>query len=118
MLVNGLADDLESWGYQTPALVEAGFRVLTFDNRGVGDSGPAAGPVTVEAMAADALAVLDAAGVESAHLVGHSLGGPVVLQLALTARHRVRSLALLCTFADGRRVGPLSWRLVWAGLRT
>jgi pimeloyl-ACP methyl ester carboxylesterase len=34
VLINGLADDLETWAYQTPALVEAGYRVLTFDNRG------------------------------------------------------------------------------------
>ena len=36
VLVNGLADDLESWGFQIPALVDAGFRVLRFDNRGIG----------------------------------------------------------------------------------
>ena len=42
--VNGLADDLESWGFQVPALVEAGFRVLRFDNRGIGKSDRPQGP--------------------------------------------------------------------------
>src|SRR5581483_11005872 len=62
-------------------------------------------------------AVMDAEGWPSAHVVGHSLGGPIALHLALTARAGVRSLSLLCTFADGRAAAPLSWRMVWAGLR-
>jgi pimeloyl-ACP methyl ester carboxylesterase len=68
-------------------------------------------------MADDARALLDAQAWESAHIVGHSLGGPVAIHLALTARDRVRSLALLCTFARGRAVAPLSWRMAWAGAR-
>ena len=117
LFVHGVGTAGCAWRPQVAALAGR-FRCLTFDNRGVGDSPPAAGPVTVADMAADARAVLDAAGVESAHVVGHSLGGPVALHLAHNARPRVRSLALLCTFADGRRVGPLSWRLVWAGMRS
>jgi pimeloyl-ACP methyl ester carboxylesterase len=72
----------------------------------------------VETMAQDALAVLDACHEESAHVVGHSLGGLIALQLARVQPRRVRSLSLLCTFADGRAVGPLSWHLVWYGLRS
>lgn len=68
-------------------------------------------------MATDAVAVMDAAGIDAAHVVGHSLGGPTGLQLALTARKRVLSLALLCSFARGKGVGPLSWRLISAGVR-
>ena len=54
--------------------------------------------------AGDALAALEGLGIESAHVVGHSLGGSVALELALTARERVRSLALMCTFASGRNL--------------
>ncbi|MBX9624039.1 MAG: alpha/beta hydrolase [Gemmataceae bacterium] len=94
------------------------FQMLTFDNRGIGRSVPAGGPLSVEQMADDARAVMDAAGWASAHVVGHSLGGPAAVELALTHPGRVRSLALLCTFATGRKVGPLSWRLIWAASRS
>ena len=49
VLVNGLADEKESWGYQTPDFVAAGHRVLTFDNRGVGNSSMPPGPYTTAA---------------------------------------------------------------------
>lgn len=94
------------------------FQLLTFDNRGIGRSVPAGTPLSVEQMADDARAVMDAAGWASAHVVGHSLGGPAAVQLALAHPGRVRSLSLLCTFATGRKVGPLSWRLIWGGLRS
>ena len=94
------------------------FACLTFDNRGLGRSVPAGSPVTVDRMTADAQAVLDAAGWESAHVVGHSLGGLVAVQLALAARSRVRSLALLCTFRNGRAAAPLTLRMAWLGLRS
>ena len=57
---------------------------------------------TVEQMANDARAVMRDLGWESTHVVGHSLGGLIALQLALAHRQAVRSLSLLCTFADGR----------------
>ena len=44
VLVNGLADDLQSWGFQIPALADAGFRVLRFDNRGIGKTRDRRGP--------------------------------------------------------------------------
>ena len=93
-------------------------RCITVDNRGIGRSVPAGGPVTVERMALDALAVLDAESIDVAHVVGHSLGGLVALQLALTARNRVASLALLCTFADGRAAAPPTPRMIWLGARS
>ncbi len=117
LFIHGVGAAGCAWRPQVDALADR-FRCLTFDHRGVGDSDAPTDPVTVAGMAADALAVLDAAGVETAHVVGHSLGGPVAVQLALTARGRVRSLSLLCTFADGRAVAPLSWRLMWAGARS
>src|SRR5437773_7015019 len=54
VLINGLADDLQTWVFQIPALVDAGFRVLRFDNRGIGKSDRPAGPYTSRQMAADA----------------------------------------------------------------
>lgn len=93
-------------------------RCITFDNRGIGQSRPRGAGITVAQMARDAAAVLDALAVPAAHVVGHSLGGLIALQLALDRRARVRSLALLCTFARGADATRLSWRMLWLGLRS
>ncbi|WZP00915.1 alpha/beta hydrolase [Isosphaeraceae bacterium EP7] len=116
LFIQGVNTHGDGWNPQVDGLAER-YSCLTFDHRGMGGSDRGTEPITVEQMAADAAAVMDAAGWESAHVVGHSLGGPVGLQLALTDRKRVRSLALLCGFACGKDVGPLSWRLAWAGMR-
>jgi len=117
LLVQGVGVHADGWTPQTDTLAER-FRCITFDNRGMGRSQPHAGPLTVEQMADDALAILDAENVETVHVVGHSLGGLVALRLALAARARVRSLALLCTFANGRAAAPLTLRMMWLGMRT
>jgi pimeloyl-ACP methyl ester carboxylesterase len=91
---------------------------LTFDNRGMGRSVPLQGRPTMEAMVADAEALLHAAGWDSAHVVGHSMGGLIALELALRARARVRSLALLCTFPRGTDATALTARMLWLGLRS
>src|SRR6266545_338003 len=117
LLIQGVGVHGDGWTPQTGALASR-FRCITFDNRGMGHSQPAGGVVTVEQMADDALAILDAEKVEAAHVVGHSLGGLVALRLALEARSRVRSLTLMCTFADGKAAAPLTLRMMWLGMRT
>jgi len=94
------------------------FQCLTFDNRGIGRSTTSTRTLTVEQMAADARAVLDAVGWQSAHVVGHSLGGVIAQQLALDAPERVRSLSLLCTFSKGAEGGRMTPSIVWMGMRT
>jgi 3-oxoadipate enol-lactonase len=59
-----------------------------------------------------------AAGWESVHLAGHSMGGLTALLAALTAPSRIRSLSLLCTFADGRVPTALTPSMIWTGIRT
>ncbi len=105
------------WLPQIEALASR-YRCLFFDNRGMGASQPVGTPLTVEQMANDTLALMDQVGFDSAHVVGHSLGGLVAQHLALTARKRVLSLALLCTFSRGRDATQLSWGMFWLGLRT
>jgi 3-oxoadipate enol-lactonase len=108
VLVNGLADDLESWGYQTPALVEAGFRVLTFDNRGVGESDKPAGPYTTKLFAQDTKALVDSLGISDFHLLGVSMGGMIVQEYALAYPGDLRSLIPACTYAAP---GPFCTRM-------
>src|SRR5205814_9689153 len=73
------------------------YRGIVFDNRGVGRSDKPVGPYHLEQMAADATAVLDAAGVESAHVIGASMGGVIAQIMAVRSPERVRSLVLACT---------------------
>ena len=88
-------------------------RVILFDNRGTGDSPPVRSRLTMATMANDALAVLDEAGIESAHVIGASMGGMIAQHIALDHRDRVRSLVLACTTPGGRS-GPPPWRLLAA----
>jgi pimeloyl-ACP methyl ester carboxylesterase len=103
LLVMGHAYGADMWHRTAPELA-ASYRVVRFDNRGVGRSSDPPGPYPVQLMADDALAVLDAASVASAHVYGVSLGGAIALQLALEHPVRVRSLILGCTAASAEGV--------------
>lgn len=71
------------------------YRLILYHRRGYAGSSPASGPVSVAQQAADCRTLLDHLGVERAHVVGHSYGGAVALQLALDAPGVAHSLALL-----------------------
>jgi pimeloyl-ACP methyl ester carboxylesterase len=101
LLVTGLGMPATGWWRTVPVLAK-GFRVIMFDNRGSGRSGRPPAPYSIGRLAADALAVLDAADEASAHVYGVSLGGMVAQELALRAPGRVRSLVLGATTAGGR----------------
>ena len=106
LLIHGLG--YARWGWE-PVLPElaARFDVLLFDNRGIGESDAPPGPYTVEQLAADAVQVLDEAGVERAHVVGTSLGGMVAQELALSYPERVDRLVLACTTPGGSGAHPM-----------
>lgn len=99
VLINGLADDLESWGFQVPDLLEAGLRVLRFDNRGVGKTDSPGGPYTSRLLADDAKALVDHLGISDFHLMGVSMGGMISQEYALAYGSDLRSLTLACTYA-------------------
>lgn len=101
LLIAGQATALTGWDPLVPTLSEA-FRVIRFDHRGVGgsDDGPAGHPSTRD-FAADAVSVLDAAGIERAHVYGHSMGGRIAQWLAIDYPDRVGALILAATSAGG-----------------
>ena len=103
LLIMGRAYGAGMWHRAVPELA-ACYRVIRFDNRGVGCSSDPPGPYSVQLMAEDALAVLDAASAASAHVYGVSLSGAIALQLALDHPGRVRSLILGCTAASAEGV--------------
>ncbi len=115
LFIQGCGVGGDGWRPQLDALKER-YTVISFDNRGYGRSGPAK-EITVAAMSADSLALLDALGFDEAHIVGHSLGGVIAQQVALDAPARVRSLSLLCTFGRGRDGARLTPFLFWIALR-
>ena len=100
LLIMGLGYPSDMW-WRTRPLLDSRYRTIVLDNRGVGRSDLPPGPYPIALMAADAVAVLDAAGVESAHVFGISMGGMIAQELALQNPERVRTLILGCTAAGG-----------------
>lgn len=100
LLIMGLGYTLDMWHRVRPLLRDR-FRLILFDNRGVGRSDVPEPGYSIPDMARDAVAVLDAAGVESAHVLGVSMGGYIAQALAIEHPERVRSLILGCTACGG-----------------
>lgn len=96
LMIQGLGADKHGWDMQR-FVFSAKYRVIALDNRGAGRSDKPFGHYSLEQMADDAIAVLDAAGVDSAHVVGASMGGAIAQIVAVKHPHRVRSLTLVCT---------------------
>ena len=115
VLVNGLADDLETWTGQVPAFVDAGYRVLSFDNRGIGLSDKPVGPYTTALFAADTKALVDHLEISSFHLLGVSMGGMIAQEYALAYPGDLRSVTMACTYAAP---GPFCSRMfgLWADM--
>ena len=113
LLIHGLGYDRAGWG-PLPQLLAREFRVLRHDNRGLGESDVPAGPYSVRQLADDAVAVLDAEGLERAHVVGTSLGGMIAQELALSHPERVDRLVLACTTPGGAGAFPMPERSVRA----
>ena len=96
LMIQGLGASKNAWTLQRIAMATR-FRSISLDNRGAGRSDKPTQPFTLEQMADDAIAVLDAAGIETAHVVGASMGGVISQIIAVKYPHRVRSLTLVCT---------------------
>ena len=101
VLIMGLGYSSKLWFRLRPHL-EQHFRTIVLDNRGAGESDVPPGPYSPLVMARDVAAVLDAAGEQSAHILGYSMGGMIAQEFALTYPERVRSLVLVATHCGGR----------------
>ncbi|HET7418464.1 MAG TPA: alpha/beta hydrolase [Solirubrobacterales bacterium] len=101
LLIQGMSGTHVSWGDPFLAPLRERFDVVVFDNRGIGLSAPIDGPFTIVEMAEDTAGLLDQLGIESAHVVGISMGGMIAQELALARPERLRSLTLGCTYCGG-----------------
>ena len=102
LFISGLADEGACWVDQVAGLRDR-YRLTTFDNRGVGRSSTPDGPFRIADFAADTAGLMDALGLERAHVVGSSMGGAIAQELALAHPERVRSLVLNGTWCRGDR---------------
>jgi pimeloyl-ACP methyl ester carboxylesterase len=105
LLIMGLGLPGDAWWRTVPVLARS-LQVVTFDNRGCGRSERPAGPLTLAGMAADAVSVLDAAGITRAHVYGISMGGMIAQEVALRYPDRVDGLVLGATSAGGSVATP------------
>lgn len=111
VLINGLADDLQTWSSNIPSFTSSNYHVLAFDNIGIGHSSCPPGPYTARSMAADLHSLLLHLNITRFHLLGVSMGGMIAQSYALTypngspqAQGReLLSLSLCCTYAQPSR---------------
>jgi 3-oxoadipate enol-lactonase len=101
LLIQGLGGNHLHWGDGFLDALQDGFELILYDHRGAGRSGVLEGDCTIARLADDAVALLDALEVESAHVVAISMGGMVAQELVLAHPERVRTLTLGCSFPGG-----------------
>jgi 3-oxoadipate enol-lactonase len=102
LLINGYGQYSGHWAALIPRLSKD-YRVISFDNRGTGRSDKPEVPYTMKMMAADAKGLLDAIGVDRAHVFGVSMGGMIAQEFALNYPDKVMSLILGCTQCGGKQ---------------
>ena len=106
LLIMGVAGHHGMWSEEFLDRLGEQFDVVAFDHRGIGSSVRAEEQFTIAHLAADALAVLDHLGWDTAHVMGISMGGVIAQELVLQAPERVRTLVLGCTWPGMIEDGP------------
>jgi pimeloyl-ACP methyl ester carboxylesterase len=130
LMVNGIGAERAGWGMQVPAVTRE-FTAITYDNRDVGETGAGRDPklYTIRQFADDAAGLLDTLGIESAHIVGASMGGCIAQEFAISYPTRTRSTTIICSWPRVdpwlaelweqwehlfRALGPVEWsRTTW-----
>jgi len=102
VLIRGLGGSAAMWFRQIPELAKC-YRVIALDNRGSGRSDKPDIPYTIEMMAGDVMGLLDAIGIEKAHIYGFAMGGMIAQSFALSYPDRMLGLVLACTSCGGER---------------
>jgi aminoacrylate hydrolase len=97
LLITGLGGNASHWREQVPVFAKS-FDTVTFDHRGIGQSDHDKISYSVEKMAADAIALMDALGISKAHIVGHSTGGAICQILALEHPQRLASVVIAASW--------------------
>jgi 3-oxoadipate enol-lactonase len=98
LLIAGFACDHTNWFKMVPLLAPQ-YRVIVFDNRGVGQTSAPDAPYSIRQMAEDTASLLEAIELSEVHVAGHSMGGQIAQELALAHPQRVRTLTLLASCA-------------------
>ncbi len=98
VMIMGFSAGRSGWVAQI-AFFKKYYRVVTFDNRGVGKSDKPAGPYSIRMMADDTIKLMDFLGIKQAHIMGTSMGGMIAQELAINYPQRVLKLVLASTFA-------------------
>ncbi|MDX6594772.1 MAG: hypothetical protein QOI72_154 [Solirubrobacterales bacterium] len=101
LLIQGMSANHLAWGRPFSSLLERDFEVISFDNRGLGLSRRVTEAFSIAEMAADTAGLLEALEIESAHVLGISMGGMIAQELALAHPGKLRSLTLGCTYCGG-----------------
>ncbi len=113
LLVHGIGSSRRTWDAIVPQLVSAGYRALRLDLRGCGESSVPEGEFGMDAFLGDLVSFVDSLGLDTFHLVGHSLGGMIAQRYVLDHPARVRSLALASTTShNGRRANAFARLMV------
>ncbi|WP_205698374.1 alpha/beta fold hydrolase [Conexibacter sp. SYSU D00693] len=115
LLVMGMSGNVLHWTEPFLQLLQEHFDVVAFDHRGAGWSERVTDPFTIRDLADDAARVLDAVGLDRAHVLGISMGGMVAQELALEHAGRVDRLVLGCTYSGGEG-SALTEEVVWQRL--
>ena len=118
ILVAGWGTDLRAWAFQLLAFRKY-FRVIAFDNRGIGKSDKPGGPYSMRLMADDVIGIMDCLHIKAAHVLGLSMGGMIAQEVAINYPNRVLKLVLGCTFAcQNGSSGPTDEYAKGSGLNT
>ena len=120
VLINGLGSARDGWVLQVPALAQR-YRVVTFDNRDVGETGPGrdSKPYGIDRFAHDTIGLVESLELGPVHVVGASMGGAIAQELVLARPDLVRSVQIVCSWA---RTDPWlaelvsQWREIFAAL--